>query len=358
MGWSGGGGAPAADPNIGAAQKQLADLSTEQWNMFKSEIYPKLLEESEKARTRADEIWAQDKEISDFNLAQAKKSTQRYEETAIPAMNKLKADADLYNTAGYQEQMAGQAIGDIEAAQEMSRADQAMRDRAYGIDPTSGRSAGAANANNVQYALAKASAATQTREAAKALGLQKQANVYSMASGLPLQSLQQSGSSVAANAAGMNAGSTAAGITAGAGSAMNSAANTAMGGWGQVGQLGVGKYNADIQRYKADSESASGLGNMFGTIAGAAIKNPTGIASIFAGSDIRIKENVRQIGSLHNGFPLYAFEYKPEYRDTWGHGPQIGVMAQDIELHLPEAVSIHADGYKLVDYAKVVNHGI
>jgi hypothetical protein len=356
MGWSGGGGAPAADPNIGAAQKQLADLSTEQWNMFKSEIYPKLLEESEKARTRADEIWAQDKEISDFNLAQARKSTQRYEETAIPAMDKLKADADLYNTAGYQEQMAGQAIGDIEAAQEMSRADQAMRDRAYGIDPTSGRSAGAANANNVQYALAKASAATQTREAAKAMGLQKQANVYSMAAGLPLQSLQQSGSSVAANAAGMNAGSTAAGITAGAGSAMNSAANTAMGGWGQVGQLGVGKYNADIQRYKADSESASGLGNMFGTIAGAAIKNPAGIATLM--SDIRTKQNIKPLGVLDNGFPVYAFEYKPEFKDEWGHGIHIGVMAHEVEAKLPSAVIELPSGYKAVDYAKVVNHGI
>jgi len=271
MGWTGGGSAPAADPAIGQAQKQLADLSTEQWNMFKTQIYPQLLEESKKAQSRADEVWAQDKTISDFNLDNAKKSQQRYEETAIPALNKLKADADLYSTEGYQEQMANQAVGDITSAQEIARQDQAMRDRAYGIDPTSGRSAGASNANNVQAALAKASAATQTREAAKQLGLQKQANIYSLTAGLPIQSLQQSGGAVNAGGAGMSAGATAAGTVANAGSSINSATGTAMSGWNQVGGLGVSKYNADIAKYNA--EAASNPWNMvLGAAAGVGTK--------------------------------------------------------------------------------------
>lgn len=271
MGWAGGGSAPAPDPAIGQAQKQLADLSTEQWNTFKKDIYPTLLEQSKKAETRADEMWAKDREIADFNLENARKSTKRYEETAIPAMDKLKADADLYNTEGYQQQMAGQAIGDIEAAQEVARQDQAMRDRAYGIDPTSGRSAGAANANNVQAALAKASAATQTREAAKALGLQKQANVYNMAAGLPMQSLQQSGAAVNAGGAALAAGQTGQNSTLATSGASNAAVGTSMQGWGQVGQLGVGKYNADISRYNA--ESASNPWNMMlGAAAGVGTK--------------------------------------------------------------------------------------
>lgn len=265
MGWTGGGSTPQADPNIGIAQKQLADLSTEQWNMFKTDIYPELIRQSKVAETRADQQWAMDKEISTFNLEQAKKSTQRYEETAIPALNKLKADADLYNTAGYQEQLAGQAIGDISAAQEVARQDQAMRDRAYGIDPTSGRSAGAANANNVQYALAKASAATQTREAAKQLGLQKQANIYSLTAGLPIQSLQQTGSAVNAGAAGTAATESGMNATLKTSGATNASTATAASGWGNVGSLGVGKYNADISRYSAESAA-----NPWNTILGAA----------------------------------------------------------------------------------------
>jgi hypothetical protein len=265
MGWTGGGSTPQADPNIGIAQKQLADLSTEQWNMFKTDIYPELLRQSKVAESRADEQWAMDKKISTFNLEQAEKSTKRYEETAIPALNKLKEDADLYNTAGYQEQMAGQAIGDISAAQEVARQDQAMRDRAYGIDPTSGRSAGAANANNVQYALAKASAATQTREAAKQLGLQKQANIYSLTAGLPIQSLQQTGSAVSAGAAGTAATESGQNAMLKTSGATNASTSTAMSGWGNVGSLGVGKYNADISRYSAEAAS-----NPWNTVLGAA----------------------------------------------------------------------------------------
>lgn len=265
MGWTGGGATPQADPNIGIAQKQLADLSTEQWNMFKTDIYPELIRQSKVAESRADEQWAMDKEISTFNLDQAKKSTQRYEETAIPALNKLKADADLYNTAGYQEQLAGQAIGDISSAQEVARQDQAMRDRAYGIDPTSGRSAGAANANNVQFALAKASAATQTREAAKQLGLQKQANIYSLTAGLPIQSLQQTGGAVNAGTAGTAATESGMNATLKTSGATNASTATAASGWGNVGSLGVGKYNADISRYSAEASS-----NPWNTILGAA----------------------------------------------------------------------------------------
>lgn len=357
MGFWAGSDAPAADPNIGLSQKQISDLATDQWNTFKTDIYPKLLVQMDKQSSRADEVWAMDKSIAEFNLDQAKSATDRYEEGAIPAMKALKKDADLYNTAGYQEQLAGQAVGDIAAAEEIARQTQVNRDRSYGIDPTSGRSGLGFNANNVTAALAKAQAATQTREAAKQLGLQKQANVYNMYAGLPAQANMQTNTAMNAATQGTDTtGKALAGTTTVSG-ALNNATQTAMGGWNQVGQLGVNKYQADLQKYKADSDASAGFGSLFGTLGAAAIKNPAGAAMIF-GSDIRIKKQVHQIGTLTNGFPLYAFEYKPEYRDTWGHGIQIGVMAQDVEITLPEAVSIHPDGYKLVDYDKVMNHGI
>lgn len=72
------------------------------------------------------------------------------------------------------------------------------------------------------------------------------------------------------------------------------------------------------------------------------------------GSDISIKENIHKIGTLGNGINLYKFEYKDQYKDTWGHGQQIGVMAQEVEKVIPEAVSTHKDGYKLVNYSMVM----
>ena len=71
------------------------------------------------------------------------------------------------------------------------------------------------------------------------------------------------------------------------------------------------------------------------------------------GSDARIKEHVRQIGVLGNGLNVYAYEYKAPYKDTWGHGQQIGVMAQEVEQIIPKAVSDHPDGYKMVDYSMI-----
>ena len=70
-----------------------------------------------------------------------------------------------------------------------------------------------------------------------------------------------------------------------------------------------------------------------------------------AGSDRVIKENIAKIGVHPLGIGLYLFDYKSDYRDQCGHGRQFGVMADEVETVMPEAVSVHADGYKQVDYS-------
>jgi len=68
-------------------------------------------------------------------------------------------------------------------------------------------------------------------------------------------------------------------------------------------------------------------------------------------SDSRVKENVVRIGSHASGIGLYLFDYQPQWRDAWGYGRQFGVMADEVETVMPEAVSIHPTGYRQVDYA-------
>ncbi len=70
-------------------------------------------------------------------------------------------------------------------------------------------------------------------------------------------------------------------------------------------------------------------------------------------SDRLAKERMIRIGTypLGIGIGLYLFDYKPEFRDAWGHGRQFGVMADEVEQVMPEAVSMHPDGYKMVNYA-------
>ena len=74
-----------------------------------------------------------------------------------------------------------------------------------------------------------------------------------------------------------------------------------------------------------------------------------------AGSDVRLKENIKQVGILPSGLNLYSFEYKPEYKDrpNTGHGTFIGVMAQEAEQVIPEAVSFDKDGFRQVDYSLI-----
>jgi len=63
-------------------------------------------------------------------------------------------------------------------------------------------------------------------------------------------------------------------------------------------------------------------------------------------SDERLKDDVEDIGRTHDGQKIVKFRYKGE------KGPkQIGLIAQDVEKHHPEAVGL-AGGYKTVDYDK------
>jgi hypothetical protein len=63
-------------------------------------------------------------------------------------------------------------------------------------------------------------------------------------------------------------------------------------------------------------------------------------------SDRRLKTDIKRVGTLDNGLPVYTFRY---------HGmPQVhmGLMAQDVEEVHPDAVVEHESGFKMVNYAQ------
>jgi hypothetical protein len=99
-------------------------------------------------------------------------------------------------------------------------------------------------------------------------------------------------------------------------------------------------YNNQLGAYNAQTGSQNQLLGSLGQIA----------AMYFMGSDVSIKENVVRLGTHPKGFGVYSFEYRPAYRDLWGHGPQVGVLAHEVRKVLPAAVMRHPDGYLLVNY--------
>lgn len=115
-----------------------------------------------------------------------------------------------------------------------------------------------------------------------------------------------------------------------------------------------GNYNAQMGQYNAalGSQNAmtSGLMGLGGSLGAAGIMK---YGLPFAGSDRSIKEDIHLIGRHPIGVNLYAFDYKPQYKDTWGHGQHVGVMADEVETVMPQAVYTHPDGYKMVDYGMI-----
>jgi hypothetical protein len=103
------------------------------------------------------------------------------------------------------------------------------------------------------------------------------------------------------------------------------------------------------QRPIYENPSQQGLGNLLSLVGTA------GSLGWKPFSDIRTKENIKQVGSMANGLGVYEYEYKKEFKDhpSAGHGKFIGVMAHEVEKVIPEAVSVDSDGYKHIDYSLI-----
>lgn len=113
----------------------------------------------------------------------------------------------------------------------------------------------------------------------------------------------------------------------------------------QLAQMGT-QTLAGLSPFSGASSTGNSSGT--GTTTGSpspfsALGNIAGLFGMF--SDERVKENIHPIGETYDGQPIYKYNYKGEPTT------QIGLMAQDVEQHTPEAVGSIA-GIKTVNYDK------
>jgi len=104
------------------------------------------------------------------------------------------------------------------------------------------------------------------------------------------------------------------------------------------GDFAQRNYQNQVSAYNA------GMG-MLGSLAGAAgtaIGGAGSIPGLFGMSDRRLKSNIVRVGTHPLGIGIYEY-------DIFGER-QRGVMADELEAVLPEAVAIHPSGYKMVNY--------
>ena len=100
-----------------------------------------------------------------------------------------------------------------------------------------------------------------------------------------------------------------------------------------------GQYNQGI--YNADQARSGAMMGGIGQLGLAAAMAPAGT---FAMSDRRLKTNIKLIGKHDNGMNIYSWDY------VWGEHSR-GVMADEVEQIMPEAVVMHPTGFKMVNYS-------
>ena len=99
-----------------------------------------------------------------------------------------------------------------------------------------------------------------------------------------------------------------------------------------------------------------GIGTAASTVAGEI--RATADITAFYSSDIRLKENIQPIQNALEKVESISgntYDWKEGYEELHSHkGNDIGVIAQEIEAILPQIVTNRDNGYKAVQYEKIV----
>lgn len=99
----------------------------------------------------------------------------------------------------------------------------------------------------------------------------------------------------------------------------------------------------------------TGAGGLLGGITSAVPGTLDAIANLKkAFSDMNLKNNIKTVGKLPNGISLYTWDWTEEAQEIVGNQPTYGVIAQEVQQVIPEAVTRHSNGYLAVNYSKIL----
>lgn len=265
--------APAADPNIGLAQKELAEISKEYLNVFKTEIWPAAKQTMLKQDARADEQFLLDSQLQKKQIESSDIAMKEYREKGTPLREAIYKEAEQ---AGGDAEIARQSaltVGDVKSQFGISAEANKRQLQSFGIDPTSGRYQGQNRTAGIMEAATTAAAVTKARDAATQLGWAKKLDAAALAQGQFGNQASSTGLALSAGGQALGAGQTTMGNLNAMSSMYGNAAATANQGWGQVGQLGIQNYGIQSQNWNnqvAQNNAARASDMAFvGSLAGA-----------------------------------------------------------------------------------------
>jgi hypothetical protein len=308
----GGGSAPSPDPRIGEAAVKQADTG-EKWLTFARDQFKASSERQVDLDKLNQKVVDQQLGIGDFTLDKAKADRAEYEAKAIPARAAFADEASNYGSPANQERAAAEAGANVSWAGAAQRDSTKRQMAAVGIAPGSGEYAGITRAGGQQEALARAGGQTQARQGVRDKGLALKADVANLYSGLPAQSAQSIGASLAAS-------SGAAGLGLANQQQFNNNAAGMAGGFGgaQAGYQGMAttltnQYGLQLDAWKAKQEANAanigGIASAVGTVAGLAfMSDPKSKKNVKASKD---GDGLKAVKKLK----INKFDYKPGQGD-------------------------------------------
>jgi hypothetical protein len=346
MGW--GADAPPPDPAIAQAQQAQSQLARDQYKNYLEVVQPAELAALKHQQETADHQTQLQETYQNFNMGLATQYNDRYNKTFIPLQDQMIAQAQQYNSPDWQELQAGKAASDVEQASTQANAGLQRNLTARGINPGSGNAIAAMAGSRDVTATSRAQAINSTREAARQMGWKYLSDATSMGAGLPGATMGAVGGASAAGQASMGASNSGLSGATSTGQALT-------GGYGSVGQSYGAAADTAMKSYDQQLNAAQINNSTMNTLigAGAGALTSYGMGGGFSAkppaangpSDIRLKKNIKRIGTTARGNPLYTWDWKTG-------GSSSGVIAQEVQ-HIPGAVTADEDGILHVDYDKV-----
>lgn len=250
-------------------------------------------------------------------MDQAQDYYRYQQDTFRPLEQQMVEDARSYNTDAKREQLAGQAAADAGRAFATTQAASQRNMASMGVNPNSGRYAGANAANNLGLAATKGAAMNQTREKAEMIGQARLMDAVGMGRGLV-------GAAQGAYSGALNAGNSA-------GNNMQQPGHNYMAGMGQgASTIGQGQ-----QMYLGGLGNAlNGQMNLYGQQQNQ--PNPwmqmagMGIGAFFSSKKLKTKTGEVDAQAVSRDvatIPVDRWQYKPGAGDG---GEHVGPYAEDM----------------------------
>lgn len=362
-----GSSAPAPDPRLVDAQVRsmgVQDSAIQRMLDNADRLQPYQIRQLEQAMALQDRLAPLQEEQLRFGLKAANTAYDQSQEDRKWALGKrsqldraqnaLINEAATYNEGQRRDTLFGEAVGDITQAFDQAEQQGLRTMSRMGVNPNDGKMAAMVNQNNMQEALAKASAGRKVSEAARAEGLQLKSNAANMLSGYPSMGMQASSQGAGFGGMGLTIANNG---LAGAGNAMNfmsagmasmnSGYAQAAGVAGQMGGNAANMWGAQAS-YKNGQDQIAASSDPFNTILGAGLGIGTGLA-LQHWSDRRLKRDIVLVGrDERTGLNLYEFAYID------GDGRRFrGVMADEVLAVDPQAVVVDHRGFMAVDYGRI-----